>query len=99
MLNEENSVQVIDLMAEGARKQSLTAHFVCFSLQILRADRHVRRPEHRAAKSGQRKASFFLSLIAFDAYDFWVREHEFRFGIFSHAHIHDRELLTQPDLR
>ena len=58
---------MVDLMAEGARQQSFAAHFVGFAFHILRANGDIRRTQHIAAESRQRKAAFLFALVAFDA--------------------------------
>ncbi len=91
--------EMIDFVAKGAGQQALAAHFIGFALHILRADGHIRRTQHIAAKSGQRKASFLFALVAFDVDDLGIGKHELRFGILPDADVDDRQPFRQADLR
>src|SRR6266436_4218150 len=58
VLDKKDAVQVIDFVTERASQQAFAAHLVRFTLDVLRANSHVGRAQHRAAKSGYRKTPF-----------------------------------------
>src|ERR1700691_1449020 len=65
MGDEEDSIQVVDLVAEGARKQSLAAHFEFLAGGVLRAHGHILRTNHMSAKSRHGEAPLLLALLSF----------------------------------
>src|ERR1700689_1947469 len=87
MRDEENSIEVVDLVAECAGEQTLAAHFEFFPRGILRADGDILRPCHVSAKSGDRKATLFFSLLSFGMNDFRIRADDFRFDVLPVAHV------------
>src|SRR6266478_3896682 len=64
VLQEKNSVQVIDLMAERARQQVFAANFKRLALGVLRLDGHELRTHHVSAKPRNREAAFFFANFA-----------------------------------
>src|SRR3984885_4753536 len=84
--DEENSVEVIDLVAERARQQSLAAHLEFFSRGILRAHGHVLRPRDVSAKARDRKAAFFFALLSFGVNDLRVRADDLGFRVLADGH-------------
>src|SRR5215469_11666533 len=73
VIQEENSIQMIDLMAERACQQPLAPHLEFFSRRVLRPNRYVLRPLDVAAKPRHRKAAFLLALRSFRMNDLGVR--------------------------
>src|SRR5258708_99682 len=99
VLQKKDSVQVIDLMAEGSRQQVFAANFELLALGILRLDGHKLRPQHVAAKSRNREAAFFFANFAFGVNNFRIRQHDLGFGVFPSGYVHDCEPQAQSDLR
>src|SRR5437879_12640448 len=60
VLQKKNSVQMINLMAEGARQQVFAANFKLFAFRVLRLDGHKLWPHHIPAKASNREAAFLL---------------------------------------
>src|SRR5229473_3107033 len=99
MLNEENSIQVIDLVAESARQEIFTANFKLLALRILRAHRDELRANDVAAEAGNREAAFLFADFAFGVDDLRIRENDFGFGILAAGDVDDGETQAQADLR
>ena len=90
---------MVNLVAEGAGEQAFAAAFEGSARRILRAHGDVLRPLDVAAKSGERKAAFFLALLAFGVNDFGISADDFRFGNFSVGNVNYREAQADADLR
>ncbi len=99
MLEEEDAVKVVDLVAKRTRQEVFAAHLERLPLRVLRAQGYKVRPHHVAAEPGDREAALLLALFAFRVDDFRIGKNNFRFGIFSGGHVHDGDPQAQPDLR
>src|SRR5467141_5073051 len=99
VLQKKNSIQVINLMAEGPRQQVFTTNFELLALGILRFDGHKLRPQHVATKSGNREAAFFFANFAFGVNNLRIREHDLGFGVFPRGYVHDRNPQALSNLR
>src|ERR1700722_5482790 len=99
MLNKQDAVQMIDLVAESPRQQIFSANLKRLALGVLRFHCHKLRPHHIAAKSRNRKTTLFLSLFAFRMNNFRIDQYNFSFRIFSRGHIHYRQSQIFSDLR
>src|SRR5713226_1007858 len=98
VLQKQNSVQVIDFVAERTRQQVFAANFKGLALGVLRFDGYKLRPHHISAKARNREAAFLLANFAFRVNHLWIRQHNFRFGIFPAGDVHNREPQAQSDL-
>ncbi len=78
--------------------KAFAAHLEYFAFHVLRADRHVSRPQHITPEPGQGKTSFLFALIALDVDNLRVREHKPRLGIFTDADVDDSQRLPDADL-
>src|SRR6266704_2564799 len=87
VLQKEDSVEVIDLVAKSSRQQVFAANFERLTLGILRFDGDKLRTHHVAAKTRNREAAFLLADLAFRVSDLRIRQHNFRFRIFPAGHI------------
>ena len=65
MVDEQNAVQVIDLMLDGAGQQVLTGDLELFAFYFLSAHRDLFRAAHWLAETGNAEAAFFSGLLAF----------------------------------
>src|SRR5258707_7781448 len=99
VLQKKNSIQVINLMAEGPRQQVFTTNFELLALGILRLDGHKLRPQHVATKSRNREAAFFFANFAFGVNNLRIREHDLGFGVFPRGYVHDRNPQALSNLR
>src|SRR5437773_3972290 len=78
VLDEEDAVQVVDLMAEGASEQSLARRRELLAANVLRADRRARGASGVGAKIRQAQAALFLRLLAFRRNDLRIHERQLR---------------------
>src|SRR5439155_11650096 len=78
VLDEEDAVQVVDLMAEGASEQSLARRRELLAANVLRADRRARGASGVGATIRQAQAAFFLRLLAFRRNDLRIHERQLR---------------------
>src|SRR5690348_16612911 len=99
VLDEKNAVQMIDFVAESASEQVFAANFKRLAEGILCADGHKERPEHIAAKTGERKAAFIFALFAFRVSDFRIGDDNFRFGILPYGSVDYGKPQIDADLR
>src|SRR6266436_5872587 len=60
MLEKEDAVEVIDLMAEGARQEIFAANFVGFAFGVLGLHGDKLRTDDVAAEAGNREAALFI---------------------------------------
>src|SRR5437016_3870559 len=72
VLNKEYAVQVVGLVAKGAREQAFAGAGEILSGQVLRSHRGVERPRRLGAEVGQAQAAFFFRLTALDGDNFGV---------------------------
>ena len=89
MLDEENAVEVIDFMAEGAGQEVFSTDFKGFALGVLRFDGYKLWAEDVPAETGDGEAAFFFALFAFRVNNFRVGENDFSFRIFPAGYIDD----------
>src|SRR5579864_3863650 len=68
--DKKGSVQMIDLMAEGAGEQSFAAHLEFRSRGVLRVDSDVGGASNVAAEAWDRKAALLFALFTFRMDDF-----------------------------
>src|ERR1700756_1174311 len=99
MLQEENSVQMVDFMAERPRQQVFTANLERLALQVLRAHSHKLRADDVPPKTRNREAALFLAHLSFGVNDFGIHQHNFRFRVLSGRDVHHRKAQALPDLR
>src|SRR5712692_1522891 len=99
MLDEENAVEVINLVAEGAGKQVFAANLERLALGILRFYGDELRPDDVAAKAGNGEAAFFFALFAFSMNDFGIGEDDFGFGVLAAGDVNDGDAKGKADLR
>src|SRR5260370_42334744 len=99
MLDEENAVEVIDLVAEGAGKQVFAGNLERLALGILRFYGDELRPDDVAAKAGNGEAAFFFALFAFSMNDFGLGEDDLRFGVFPAGDVNNGDANGEADLR
>src|SRR5690242_16336230 len=99
MLQEEDAVEVVDLVAEGAGEKIFAANFKGFALGVLRAYGHELRADDVAAKAWNGEATLFLADFALRVNDFRIDEHNLGFGIFSGGDVHHGETQAQSNLR
>src|SRR5271155_2626196 len=99
MSDEEGPVEMVDLVAEGAGKQSFAAHLELSSGGVLRADGDVRGASYIASEAGNRKAALLFALLAFRVDDFGVRADDLRFGILAVANVDHCQTQADSNLR
>src|SRR6266849_6493183 len=99
MLDEENAVEVVDFMAEGAGEEVFATDFKKFALGVLRLDSDKLRAQDVATEAGNRKATFFFALFTFGMDDFRVGQNDFRFGIFPAGYVDHGDAQIKTDLR
>src|SRR5215813_4935101 len=99
MLQKENSVQVVDFVAERSCQKILAANFERLALQVLRAHGHKLRTDNIPAKTGNRQTTLFFAHFAFSVNDFRVHQHDLRFGVLPARDVDHRETQALPDLR
>src|ERR1700756_3833162 len=99
MLDEENAVEMIDLVAEGPGQQVFAADLEGFALGVLRAHSDELRAQYVAAKAGNGEAAFLFALFAFGVNYFGIGEDDFRFRILSTRDIDHGHTEGEADLR
>src|SRR6266404_7587317 len=99
MLDEENAVEMIDLVAEGAGQEVFAADFEGFTLGVLRSYCDELRSQNVAAKTWNGETAFLFTLFAFGVNDFRVGEDDFCFGIFSARDVDHGDAEREADLR
>src|SRR6266850_4948030 len=99
MLDEEDAVEVIDFVAEGASQEIFAADFKGFSFGVLRFYSDKLGAQDVAAETWDGEAAFFFALFAFSVNDLWICEYDFCFGIFSAGYIDHGQAQVQADLR
>src|SRR6266849_7708347 len=72
MLDEEDAVEMIDLVAEGAREKVFPANLEAIAFGVLRFYGDELRANDIAAKAGNGEAAFFFALFAFGVDDFRI---------------------------
>src|ERR1700687_5465785 len=98
MLDEENAVEMIDFMAEGAGEEVFAADFKGFALGVLRPDSYKLRAQDVAAEAGNGEAAFFFALFTFGVNNFGVGKNDFSFGIFPAGYVDHGYAQVQADL-
>src|SRR5690242_8862374 len=98
MLQEEDAVKVVDLMAKRARQEVFTTNFKGFSFHVLRFDGDKLWANDIAAKAGNGEAAFFFPDLAFGVCDLRIRQDNFRFRVFTARHVYNRKAHTLSDL-
>src|SRR5712692_4242543 len=98
MLEKENAVEVIDLMAEGAGQKIFPANFVGFAFGILGFHSDKLRTDNVAAEAGNGEAAFFFPDFSLGVNDFGISQDDLGFGIFSGGDVDHSEAKTQADL-
>ena len=76
MVDEKNSVQVIDLVQQGAREQIFAGDFEGFAFDVLGAHGGFLGAAHRLAKTGDAEAALLAGLLAFLRDDFGIDEND-----------------------
>ena len=79
---------MVDLMAEGAREETLARHLDGLAMRVLGADGHALRTHHDAGSAGHAQAPFRAALLALGGYDFGIDQLN---QALPHVH-HDRPL-------
>ena len=72
MLYEEDAVEVVDFVAEGARQKILSANFKSLALDVLRFHGDKLGANDVAAKAGDGKAAFFFPNFALGVGDLGI---------------------------
>src|SRR6266566_5009806 len=98
LLKQEDAIEVIDFMAEGARQEVFAANFKRLAFDVLCFHSDELRTHDVAAKAGNREAALFLADFAFGVGDFGVGQNDFGFGIFPAGHVHHRETYAFANL-
>src|ERR1700682_1602508 len=98
MLDEENAVEMIDFVAEGAGEEVFAADFKGFALGVLRSYGDELRTQDVAAEAGNGEAAFFFALFPFRVNNFWVGKNDFSFWIFSAGYVDHGHTQIQADL-
>src|SRR6266404_4754068 len=99
MLDEEDAVEVIDFMAEGASQEIFAADFESFAFGVLRFYSDKLGAQDVAAETWNGEAAFLFALFAFSVNDLGIGEYDFCFGIFSTGYIDHGQAQVQADLR
>src|SRR6202041_825402 len=97
--DEEDTVEVINFVTEGAGEEAFAAAFEGSARRVLRADGDVLRALDVTTKPRKREAAFFFALLAFGVNNFGIGENHFRFGNFSVGDVNYGEAQTDADLR
>ncbi len=72
MLEEEDAVEVIDFVAEGAGEEIFAADFERFTFGVLGFDRDELRADDVAAEAGDGEAAFFFAFFSFEVDDLGI---------------------------
>src|SRR5215475_13760603 len=99
MLEVEDAVEVVDLMAEGASEIILGFHFEPFAFGVLGFHGDELRTDNIAAKAWNREATLFFALFAFGVDDFRIDENDFGFGILAGGDIDYGDANALANLR
>src|SRR5258706_15900719 len=99
MLDEENAVEMVDLVAEGAGKEVFAADFEGFTFGVLRPYRDKLRAQNVAAKTWNGEAAFLFAFFAFGVNDFRVGKDDFGLRIFSAGDVDHGNAQREADLR
>src|SRR5271170_1341254 len=83
MLQEKNSVQVIDFMAERARQEIFAANLERLALEVLRSHGDELRTNNVSTKPWNRKAAFLFADFPFGMDNFWIDQNDLCFRIFA----------------
>src|ERR1700679_2033423 len=97
--DEEDAVEVIDFVAEGAREQAFAAAFELGARRVLRADSDILRTFDVATKTWEREAAFFFALLAFGVNNFGIGEDHLRLRNCSIGDINHCETQAHANLR
>src|SRR5882762_11113923 len=87
MLDEEDAIEGIDFVAEGAGQEIFAADFEGFAFGVLRFYSDKLGAQDVAAETWNGEAAFFFTLFAFGVDDFGIGEHDFCFGMFSAGYV------------
>ena len=98
VLQEQDAVEVVNLMTEGAREEFLASNLENLSPGVLRADGHKLRANDVSAEAGDREASFFFALFALRVDDFGVCQDDPGFRIFPRRNVHNRDAYGLANL-
>src|SRR5579863_2367356 len=99
MLNEEDSVQVINLMTESAGQQTFAAGIDFLAVNVLSSDGGTRRARSVGAKVRQRETSFLLLLPPLGGHDNGIHQHELFGLVLSSGLINHAKPFGDSDLR
>src|ERR1700730_6029980 len=99
VLDEEDAVQVVDLMAERAGQQIFAANLERLALSILRLYGDELRPDHVTTKAGNGQAAFLLALFAFVVNHLGIRQHHSSLGILAAGYVNHGYTQVQANLR
>ncbi len=99
VIDEENAVQVIDFVLEGAGQKLLTGKLDALAVLILRFHDLPCGAGNGLAETGDAEATFFAGLLSFAEDDFRIDDDDLVGLVFAQADVDDRDLLAEPDLR
>src|SRR5690348_1106518 len=99
MIDEKNSVKVVDFMAEGAGEKTFTFHLKFLAGGVLGADGDVERTQNISAKTRDGEAALLLALLAFGVENDGIGEDELGFGIFARSDVDDGQIQIEANLR
>jgi hypothetical protein len=95
---EQYPVQMIVLVEDRARQQTISFHFETPALRVTRPYNDPLGSCDVSLEPRDAEASFLADLFAFRLQDFWIDEHEFLLRIFSRRAVDHREPLQEADL-
>src|SRR6266403_2498027 len=94
MLEKENAVEVIDLVAESAGEKIFAPNFVGLAFGVLGPDGDKLRTDDVAAEAGNGEATFFFANFSLGVNDFGIGQDDLGFGIFSAGDVDHGEANT-----
>jgi len=98
-MNEQYSVEVVYLVANGLREKSLGIEFSPMSAFVLSSDAQSGWPFDRSEKTGKGEAALFEAGFSLAGDDLGVGEHDPRFGILADGEIDSRNAEVDAHLR
>src|SRR5205085_9984399 len=87
VLQKQHAIQMVGLMAEGARQQAFPVHLKRLSRGVLRPNRYVLRPRHISATTRHGKAALLLALLSLRVNDLRIGQNDFGFAIFAGGYV------------
>src|SRR5690348_5199457 len=99
MIDEKNSVKVVDFMAKGAGEEAFALHFKFLAGGVLGADGDIQGAQDISAKTRDGEAALLLALLAFGVENYGIGEDELGFGIFARRNIDDGQIQIEANLR